>query len=203
MNQLKVKKISGCAACDLSLRGEEIRLEKLEVSVFYRGAGIGTQMLDRVKAFGKTIQLYPEAEPGRSRDLKRFYRRNGFKPCRDGYWRWVPVMLAVFMILSSAQAAPPPGFAEKMADAIYAAEGGAKTRWPYGVKSIQPPAGTKDKTAWARRITINSANNNWRRWEAAGKRESFVAFMARRWCPPSADPQGHANWIKNVNAILK
>lgn len=198
MSLIKIKKIRGCTACDVSERGDQLRLEKLEVSVFFRDQGIGSQMIEQVKSLGKPIQLYPEAEPGRSRDLKRFYRRHGFKPCRDGYWRWFPVLIAVLLMVSSSHAAPPPGFAEKMADAIYIAEGGAKTRFPYGVKSIK----TRN-AAHARQITINSINNNWRRWEQAAKPGEFITFMATRWCPPSADPQGHKNWIKNVNRLMK
>jgi hypothetical protein len=83
---------------------------------------------------------------------------------------------------------------EKLADAIYRAEGGAKARVPYGVLSVR----VKD-AADARRITINSINNNWKRWEKANNNCTFIETMAKRWCPPSADPVGHKNWIKNVN----
>lgn len=82
------------------------------------------------------------------------------------------------------------------ADAIYRAEGGDKARAPYGVLSIK----TKDADE-ARRITINSAKKNYQRWLDAGKPGTYVQFMANRWTPPSADPKGNANWIKNVPAI--
>jgi hypothetical protein len=205
MSIVKVKKIRGCAACDISERGEELQLENLEVSVFFRNQGVGSAMIERVKSLGKVIRLFPQAEPGRSRDLLRFYRKRGFKPCRDGYWRWRPflTMIALVFTIASSFAAPPQGYAERMADAIYISEGGAKTKWPYGVKSITPPTGTSDKAAWARKITINSVNNNWKRWEKAGKPEPFVKFMARRWVPESADLQGHTNWVKNVNKLME
>jgi hypothetical protein len=85
---------------------------------------------------------------------------------------------------------------ERLADAIYRAEGGKKARAPYGVLSVK----VRDE-AHARRITLNSINNNWTRWEKAGKPGEFIKFMGLRWCPPSADPQGHTNWVKNVKAI--
>ena len=85
---------------------------------------------------------------------------------------------------------------EKLADAICRAEGGAKARCPYGVLSVR----VKD-AADARRITINSIQNNWKRWERAGKPGEFISFMADRWCPVSADPIGNRNWKRNVKAI--
>lgn len=98
----------------------------------------------------------------------------------------------------NCSAAMPKGFDAKMADAIYKAEGGNKTKWPYGVKSVKIAS-----VAEARRVTLISVRNNWGRWERAGKPESFVKFMARRWCPESADPVGHVNWIKNVGKTIK
>lgn len=106
-------------------------------------------------------------------------------------------LLLVILFPCLCYAPPPPGFADKMADAIYRAEGGSKTRWPYGVKSVKVSG-----EAEARRVTINSVNNNWRRWEQANKPVPFVQFMALRWCPPSADPVGHTNWVRNVTKFL-
>ena len=92
----------------------------------------------------------------------------------------------------------PEGFADRMADAIYKAEGGDKTRFPYGVKSVK----VKDRQE-ARKVTINSVRNNWKRWERAGKPGKFVDFMADRWCPVSVDPVGNENWKSNVRKLLK
>lgn len=85
-------------------------------------------------------------------------------------------------------------YAEKMADAIYIAEGGAKTSHPYGVKSV--------KTSDPRAVTLTSIDNNWKRWQAAGSPGSFIQFMANRWCPLASDPVGNKNWVKNVSAYL-
>jgi hypothetical protein len=101
---------------------------------------------------------------------------------------------------------------ERLADAIYRAEGGAKAKVPYGVLSIRPPAHVQTRAqleAWARQITLNSIRNNWNRWQALDPRPStldhdgFIDFMADRWCPPSADPIGNRNWKKNVKALTK
>lgn len=101
----------------------------------------------------------------------------------------------LFLLLATVCSACP--YAEKMADAIYLAEGGAKAKAPYGVLSIKT-----DSAEQARRITINSIRNNWKRWEKAGRPGEFVDFMADRWCPKSADPIGNRNWKKNVKYYL-
>jgi len=92
----------------------------------------------------------------------------------------------------------PQGYAERMADCVFKIEGGSKTRWPYGVKSVKVSG-----EAEARRVTINSINNGWKRWEAAGKPEPFTIHFARRWCPPSADPVGFRNWTNNITKMMK
>ncbi|UOF78066.1 hypothetical protein [Caudoviricetes sp.] len=81
----------------------------------------------------------------------------------------------------------------RLADAIYLAEGGDKTRYPYGVMSVK----VKDKKE-ARKVCINSIQRNYQRWEKAGYPGTFIDFMADRWCPPSVDPIGNRNWKKNV-----
>jgi hypothetical protein len=121
---------------------------------------------------------------------KRIAHRLGYK---------LAALVPVLLLLASLQvnAACPPGFPEKMADVIYKAEGGSKTKWPYGVKSVK----VKD-AAEARRVTINSVKNNWRRWEKAGKPGGFIPFMAARWCPVAADPVGNKNWTANVTRLM-
>ena len=82
----------------------------------------------------------------------------------------------------------------RIADAIYRIEGGAKTRYPYGVKSV--------KTSDPRRVTINSIHNNYARWQKVGKPGYFGDFMASRWCPESADPVGNKNWKANFRKLV-
>jgi hypothetical protein len=94
-------------------------------------------------------------------------------------------------------------FVNKMADAIYKAEGGTKAKSPYGVLSINLKGKTPEaKKAEARQITINSIRNNWKRWLATDKTKDFVDFMADRWCPISADPVGNRNWKSNVKKFM-
>lgn len=85
---------------------------------------------------------------------------------------------------------------ERFADAIYRAEGGAKTRYPYGVKSVEC-SGERE----CRKVTVNSIRNNLKRYERSDKRKPFVEFMADRWVSIEADREGHKNWVKNVTKI--
>lgn len=88
--------------------------------------------------------------------------------------------------------------ADKIADAIYRAEGGAHTRFPYGVMSVKASDASQ-----ARHICFVTIQNNWQRWQAAGSHGDFLDFLADRYCPPSVDPQGNANWKRNVKFFLK
>lgn len=85
---------------------------------------------------------------------------------------------------------------EILADAVYRQEGGDKTKHPYGVMSIKP----KDK-ADARKIAINTARNNYKRWQQAGEPGAYLDFLASRYVPASADPEGNARWRTNVPKI--
>ena len=103
------------------------------------------------------------------------------------------------LILSLLLALPASALdAERIADAIYRVEGGAKAKVPYGILSIP----VKNE-AHARRICLNTIRNNHKRWIAAGKPGDYLDFLADRYCPPSADPVGNRNWKKNIKQLTK
>jgi hypothetical protein len=105
--------------------------------------------------------------------------------------------LAIFISISSALGqALPKEEADRIADAIYLAEGGAKARVPYGILSLK----VRSKTH-ARKICLNTIQNNYKRWFTSGSKDSFLDFLADRYCPPS-DSVGNRNWKRNVRAIL-
>lgn len=95
---------------------------------------------------------------------------------------------------------PPPAIvqqvpsidANKIADAIYFAEGGAKTRYPYGIMSIKT-TGVAD----ARKICINTINHAYRDWVSDGSKGDFIEFLSKRY-----DPQTHDRWLKLVKHIM-
>ena len=86
----------------------------------------------------------------------------------------------------------------KIVDAIWRIEGGSHTKYPYGVRSIE----TGGDTNKARRICLNTVSNNFQRWNAQIKESNYFNFLASKYCPASADPQGHHNWLHNIQSIL-
>ena len=88
--------------------------------------------------------------------------------------------------------------ADKLADAIYRAEGGSRAKVPYGILSVK----TRD-AGHARRVCLNTIRNNHCRWQKAGQPGEFVDYLGNVYCPKSADPVGNGNWRRNVKAIMK
>lgn len=85
---------------------------------------------------------------------------------------------------------------EKLATAIYWAEGGPKTRHPYGILA-------KYKTTTPRQACINTIKHALKDWNGEG---DFIAFLGRRYCPVGAknDPTGlNVNWVKNVKILYR
>jgi hypothetical protein len=79
----------------------------------------------------------------------------------------------------------------KLADAIYKAEGGAKTKYPYGIL-------TKYKHTTPRQACINTIRHAQKDWNGKG---DFIKFLGSRYCPVGAknDPSGlNKNWERNV-----
>lgn len=86
---------------------------------------------------------------------------------------------------------------QKLADAIYVAEGGKRARVPYGILSVKV-SGEQE----ARRVCLNTIRNAFGRWSRAGQPGDFIAFLAATYCPESADPKGHQYWKRNVTQIF-
>ena len=107
------------------------------------------------------------------------------------------ILFAVFFYGCEPAYPSTPEYFNKVADAIYLAEN--STKYPYGIKSIN----THGNKAYARKITIQTIINNWKRWEKDGKRQDYIDFLGDRYCPKSADPKGHAVWAKNVKYFLE
>lgn len=82
----------------------------------------------------------------------------------------------------------------KIVNAIYRIEGGANTKYPYGVMSV--------KTDNPRKICANTVRNTRARWIKAGAKGDFLDYLADRYCPPSVDPVGNRNWKKNIHKLV-
>lgn len=82
---------------------------------------------------------------------------------------------------------------EKLADAIYLAEGGVKTKHPYGILA-------KYKHTSPRQACINTINHRLQLWKGGTARD-FIAFLSKTYAPINAtnDPAGlNQNWVKNT-----
>jgi len=85
---------------------------------------------------------------------------------------------------------------EQIADAIYQAEGGSKTRHPYGILA-------KYKHTTPRQACLNTISHAKKDWNGKG---DFLEFLQKRYAPLNAknDPTGlNKNWLKNVQWWLK
>jgi len=102
--------------------------------------------------------------------------------------------LATFLLLSCSALAATD---EQIADAIYRVEGGSRARVPYGILSIK----VRD-TAHARRICLNTIQNNRARWKNSGQPGAFLDYLADKYCPRSADPIGNKNWKRNIHKLV-
>lgn len=86
---------------------------------------------------------------------------------------------------------------EEICQAIFFAEGGLKTRYPYGIKSVYCGNIEECKT-----ICLRTIENNRTRYLQYGYKEfhSYLNFLASRYCPISVS--GCENWLSNVNYFL-
>ena len=87
---------------------------------------------------------------------------------------------------------------ERLANAIFRAEGGHNATYLYGIRSIP----YKDE-AEARQICLNTIRNNKKRYKDYGHKHynNYLEFLASRYCPIGAknDPYGlNRHWLKNV-----
>ena len=95
-----------------------------------------------------------------------------------------------------------------LADAIYMAEGGAKTNFPFGIKSIKCRGYDE-----CRRICKNTIRNNIKRFRASQKNmegggkklsgSTYLSFLQNRYCPTSgnlsaSEQELNGYWLKNV-----
>lgn len=129
--------------------------------------------------------------------------KNGMRFCKKCGADWLvklkkfltftPVIF--FLLTSTAFAQLCPAYTdEQIAQAIYKAEGGEKTKFPYGIRSVKCSGETE-----CRKVCLNSIRNARKRWIRSGKKEDFIVFMGRRYSPPKQNP----NWVSNVRFFLE
>ena len=79
--------------------------------------------------------------------------------------------------------------ASKIADHVYKQEGGAKTKFPYGIKRVKVSS-----VAEARAVSIRTIRNNYDRWVGEGKPGDYFDYLADKYVPIKDDPEGNKNW---------
>lgn len=100
---------------------------------------------------------------------------------------------------ASAVSSPESIDVEKLADAIYLAEGGSKTRFPYGILK-------KYKHTSPRQACINTIRHKHADWVKGGRKGDFLSYLASKYAPIGAsnDPTGlNRNWKANVEYFLE
>jgi len=102
-------------------------------------------------------------------------------------------IILIFILISLSSCIAYAFTDDQIANAIYQAEGGAKTKFPYGVKSID----TKGDKDYARKICLNTIRNNRIRFANQTKYKDYIEFLGSRFCPVSAHKL-NVNWVKNV-----
>lgn len=111
---------------------------------------------------------------------------------------WIAAITLLFATACAVEAALTREEADRLANAIYRVEGGSRTRYPYGIKSVR----TSNPRAVCLR-TIQNAHDDWLRYGRPHGHLDFLAYLGRRYCPPEADPHGHRNWLRNMRSILQ
>ena len=88
----------------------------------------------------------------------------------------------------------------QIVDAIYVAEGGESTKYPFGIVSVKCEGYEE-----CREICTNTVRNNVKRWQNAvkeGDSRDYLTFLWHRYCPPT-EHSLNANWKNNVEKYLK
>ena len=104
----------------------------------------------------------------------------------------------LFLLTLNLSASPiDDQYANRIADAIWRLEGGAKTRYPYGIKSVNVSS-----EAEARQVCLNTIRNHYQRWRKWGRTNDYLVSLADRYCPSACDRRGNENWKRNIKALL-
>src|SRR4030042_2510908 len=86
---------------------------------------------------------------------------------------------------------------DQIANAIYKAEGGPKTNYPYGIL-------TKYKHTTPRQACINTIKSARKRFAKQIKEKDFIHFLSLTYCPIGCENDNGTNkyWVKNVKYFL-
>lgn len=92
---------------------------------------------------------------------------------------------------------------EQLAMAIYHAEGGSASKYPFGIRSVYCGSYANCKV-----ICKTTIRHNRNRFAQDGRKgnKPFITYLADRYCPSTGRANAqreHDNWINNVNAFIQ
>lgn len=126
------------------------------------------------------------------------YLRKGIMRLLRGFF----VPIAVISCLLTANSAYPSEnpYVSKVVSAIYKAEGGSKTRHPYGILSVN--------TSDARKTCYEIVNWRYVMWSSTKslQQKPFLVYLRDHYAPLKAnnDPRNlNANWLLNVSRFME
>ena len=137
------------------------------------------------------------------RDWNQWEYEESYKTVR-GIAFGVSISLLIWLLLFLIYATTVKAYTnDEIADAIFWAEGGNNTNYPYGIRSVSCE-GQQD----CRKICINTIRNNRKRYEKYGfkRHDTYLKFLASRYAPSKADndPTGlNRHWLRNVTYLLE
>lgn len=136
-----------------------------------------------------------------TRTLRQEYRHNRrllgivgndtAKNVHKSYLSYKIVLLALYALFliiwmtGCAMADSAPIDINRLANAIYHAEGGSKTRHPYGILAHY-------KHTTPRQACIHTIKHRLNKWNGQG---DFITYLGLKYSPPSINPY----WVKNVS----
>ena len=106
----------------------------------------------------------------------------------------LPAVVVCLMMSGTAWAEPDYN---RLADAIYKAEGGKNTRHAYGILA-------KYKHTTPRQACINTIRHKYSDWVKQGSKGDFIAYLGSKYAPINSDTDNGTNkfWVKNVRYFL-
>lgn len=135
------------------------------------------------------------------RQLRRSWDNEPDNTQKMGLNPFIMAILAIIMLLAMSAVCfakdAPIVNVERLANAIYIAEGGSKTKHPYGILA-------KYKHTTPRQACINTIKSALKRYNKQGAKGDFIAFLGKTYCPVGAsnDPWGlNKNWVNNVTKL--
>lgn len=127
--------------------------------------------------------------------LRNEYRIQRKRPTMPLHWPIIALLaLLIFLLVNGCAWASDSINIDKLANAIYIAEGGANTAHPFGILA-------KYKHTTARQACINTIKSAIKRYAKQDQSTDFITFLGATYCPVGAynDPHGlNRNWVRNV-----